>query len=229
MLAACGGSDQPSGTLTVSEIASATHDASTLRFSTETRFADGLTGTPYTGAVDEDQNASVVMMQPGTPGEFDLVLSGRRLYSRAVSPDVSLAYEWCEQRGVKWTKGYAGVRPFDTLSNLDAEGRPLREVGAERVRGTETVHYAIDGADPPVELWVDDQDRLRRLIWTHEGSDATDTVEIFDYGTPVEVVVPDDVPPCPKIPKGFDTDCVLGQTYDTLPPDCNSTAERLTP
>jgi hypothetical protein len=215
LLAACGQSGKETGTLTVKSIASAS-EGTTLRFSTETRL-HGIDGMPYTGEVDADRNASIVMRQPGQPGEFDLVRSGRRLYNRVVSPDASLSYDWCEMQDVKTTKGYAGVAPFDTLANLDAEGRSLRRVGTERIRGVDTVHYAIDGADPPVDLWVDDEDRLRRLIWTHENNQETDTVELYDFGAPITVTVPEGAPPCPAMPPGLEGHCVLGQSYDELP------------
>jgi hypothetical protein len=226
LLAACGGSDdKATGTLTVKEIASATRDATTFRFSTETRFEDGVAGTPYTGEVDGNGNASMVIAQPETPGEFDWIWSDRHVYNRLVSPPEGLEpYDWCEKEDVKFTEGYAGVQPFDTLAGLDAENRSLRRVETDRVRGAATVHYTIEGSDPPVDLWVDDDDRLRRLVWTHNEGKQTDTVELYDFGAPIQITVPRDAPPCPKIPPGWEGHCLLGRSHDELP-KCPDDAE----
>jgi len=214
---ACGGSAKSTGTLTVRSVLSATNAASTYRFSTRSRLG-GTALIPYTGEVDAHGRASIVMRQPGHPGEADMIWFDRRVYSRAQAPDPSESYGWCRQPRTKWEPG-PQVSPVDTLSNLHADGKALRRVGDERVRDTPTVHYSVEGAKPPIDIWVDDHDRLRRLVWTHNRGKQTDTMELYDLGAPITITVPVHAPPCPLIPPGFikPGTCILGQSIATLP------------
>jgi hypothetical protein len=116
--------------------------------------------------------------------------------------------------------------PRRTLDYLRAVAGEIRTVGSETVRGVPTTHYraavnlreypelvpgdqreavqqAVDriiaqtgiGA-VPVEVWVDDEQRVRRMaIELAAGSGAVPvaskvTMELFDYGVPVVVTAP---------------------------------------
>jgi hypothetical protein len=87
------------------------------------------------------------------------------------------------------------------------------------------VHYSLVGAKPPADIWVDDHDRLRRLVWTHDAGkqphevEQNDTVELYDFGVPVTITVPAHARPCPLVPRGFikPGTCILGQSFATLP------------
>ena len=216
LLGACGGSAKSTGTLTVRSVLSATDAASTYRFSTRSVLL-GVSLPPYTGEADGD-SASIVMRYPGHPGEFDVVFSDHIAYDRTIAPDPSQSQGWCIAKTTK-ASGYPHLRPVDTLAGLHAEGKSLRRVGAATVRGTPTVQYSIVGATPPVNIWVDDHDRLRRLVWTHDNGKQTDTVDLYDFGAPVTITVPAHAAPCPLVPPGFikPGDCVLGQSFATLP------------
>lgn len=108
---------------------------------------------------------------------------------------------------------------LDPLGPLDLLRHPVdavETVGRDEVRGTGTDHLRArldltdGGADEqpagsfegrlvaagvetlPVEVWIDDDGVVRRLLVTVDaGGTMTTTFELFDVGTPVEVSVPD--------------------------------------
>jgi LppX_LprAFG lipoprotein len=110
------------------------------------------------------------------------------------------------------------TKPTDVLARVVLASDEEEELGDEEIRGTETTHYRArvdvqklikqlpakdrpDGDVPdfwgdklvPVEIWIDDQSRLRRIsIDQSDGEDATmsTTVELFDYGVEVDVEPP---------------------------------------
>jgi hypothetical protein len=110
------------------------------------------------------------------------------------------------------------TKPTDVLARVVLASDEEEELGEEEIRGTETTHYRArvdvqklikqlpakdrpDGDMPdlwgdklvPVEIWIDDQSRLRRIsIDQSDGEDATmsTTVELFDYGVEVDVKPP---------------------------------------
>jgi hypothetical protein len=117
-------------------------------------------------------------------------------------------------------KGCPDVTPVDALAGLSHKGESLRRVGTATVRGTPTVHYSVVGAKPPVDLWVDAHDRLRRLVWTHADDKQTDTTELYDFGAPVTITPPPHAQPCSPIPPGLagpGNHCILGRSIATLP------------
>jgi LppX_LprAFG lipoprotein len=101
------------------------------------------------------------------------------------------------------------TKPTDVLERVLAASDDVAVLGTEDVRGVETTHYRarVDlekvpsgeqpeddlelGRDPfvPVELWIDDESRLRRITITRaENQDEERTsVELFDYGVQVDV------------------------------------------
>ena len=216
LFSACSGSAKSTGTLTVRSVLSATQRVSTYRFSTRSRLSGTLL-PPYTGEEDSG-SASIVMRSPGHPGEFDLVFSDHIAYERTIAPDPLQSQRWCIAKTTK-ASGYPHVGPVDTLAGLQAHGTSLQRVGDETVRNTPTVHYSLVGVKPPVDIWVDSQDRLRRLVWTHNNGKQTDTEELYDFGAPVTITVPAHARPCPLVPPGFikPGTCILGQSFAKLP------------
>ncbi len=213
-LSSCGSPADGNKTVTVESVLSATRGETTSRFSTtivylpETRVVSS-----YAGAEGADGNTSFVLTQPGTRGEMDEVWSGSRLFSRTRTDLPGMSYGWCREQQVTKAQG-SGVSPVNTLAALHLSGKILRHIGKDRVRGVETDHYEIVGASPPIDVWVDSHDLLRRLRWTHGPAHQTDTVEIYDYGAPVSIAVPAHAPNCPLIPPGI---CALGQPLSELP------------
>jgi hypothetical protein len=109
------------------------------------------------------------------------------------------------------------TKPTDVLRRVLMASEETKELGDEDVRGVETTHYRakVDGrkllqqmerSDKvhtpedvwgdrffPVELWIDEESRVRR-IRLPEGADANEsmvmTIEFFDYGVEVDVQPP---------------------------------------
>lgn len=108
--------------------------------------------------------------------------------------------------------------PTDVLTRVLGASDDNAEIGREEIRGTDTTHYRArvdvkelqkqlraddqdrhveDVGGPrfiPVELWIDDESRLRRItiLEKEEGDPVklTMTVELFDYGVEVHVQPP---------------------------------------
>jgi len=118
--------------------------------------------------------------------------------------------------------------PSQTLDYLRGASDKVTRVGAEDVRGTPTTHYRavidlnkaaaqspaardainstiklLGSSTQPVDAWLDDQGRVRRLKYAVDLSKskvaasspdvpttATFTLELFDFGVPVQAPVP---------------------------------------
>ncbi len=107
--------------------------------------------------------------------------------------------------------------PSDLMIYLTAVQGRVTTVGPDTVDGVRTTHYAatidldkVAALDPaaasttkqleqaigsnslPVQLWVDQQNRLRRISVDEQGGalHATFAVTLSDYGTPVHVIAP---------------------------------------
>jgi hypothetical protein len=119
--------------------------------------------------------------------------------------------------------------PTASLAYIKAVSDDVEEVGTADVRGTPTTHYRFVvsaerlleqigkerraqmktyfdqiGIDQiPYEAWLDEQNRPRRTMFAmvseDKGLDMTTTMELYDYGQPVEITVPkaDVVAPAP--------------------------------
>lgn len=115
--------------------------------------------------------------------------------------------------------------PSDMLSFLFGISRQVTQVGSATVRGVQTVHYrvlislakatsrvrpsarrafaaftkAFGRSTLPAQVWVDEQNRVRRILITlaapkaagaPAGSKLTQTVDFYDFGIPVRVSAP---------------------------------------
>lgn len=122
---------------------------------------------------------------------------------------------------------FAGTDPRDTFAYLKAVSGRIETVGGEKVRGAETTHYratidlarvtallpkkqqqglgSLDGllgpaglGPIPLDVWLDAEQRVRKLRLTAELADPTSdrkaggsfTIELFDYGEPLELALP---------------------------------------
>ncbi len=92
---------------------------------------------------------------------------------------------WC------WTKtptiSLADPSIFSTLDSLGRTGARPEYVGTDTVRGVATRHFRLH-ATKTFDLWVDGQDRMRRL--TGESPVGPFTEEFFDFGAKVTFVEP---------------------------------------
>lgn len=89
-----------------------------------------------------------------------------------------------------WLSGDLMLDPMAYLARIREQATTFTEVGRDEVAGVATTRYraTVEGdGTQTVDLWLDDDDRPRRV----EADEVT--MELTDYGVPVEVVVPDDV------------------------------------
>jgi hypothetical protein len=109
------------------------------------------------------------------------------------------------------------TKPTDVLTRVLLASDTNENLGTDEVRGTKTTHYrakvdlrklvsqlpAADrpnenveevwgGRFVPVEIWIDDESRLRRITikQSSEGNTEVTSVDLFDYGVEVEVEPP---------------------------------------
>jgi hypothetical protein len=134
------------------------------------------------------------------------------------------------ERAGGWGDPFTGGQPTDMVDALRELGLPVEVVGSERVRGVDTTRYQvlataedliraehqegdIEGPDfgdlgdmeTVIDVWVDDQDLLRRMRtetdvsaaysgWMEEEQvvDARTIMEfeLFDYGVDVDITAP---------------------------------------
>lgn len=84
------------------------------------------------------------------------------------------------------------VRMVDTLRGVVGE---VQEVGHDTVRGVSTTHVTSTlSAGQEMEVWIDAEHLVRRLRFVVDGvrelGAVTTTIELFDYGVPIDVDVP---------------------------------------
>jgi hypothetical protein len=129
--------------------------------------------------------------------------------------------EITETAGVDITQ-FQSTDPTSGLAMLEGATDDLEEVGSEEVRGESTTHYratidleaAYEDADAvtdpeafeafidefgdepiDVEVWIDDEGRVRRQAWVQPmpaDGEMEITLEMFDFGEPVDIEVPDE-------------------------------------
>jgi hypothetical protein len=137
--------------------------------------------------------------QSGSPSVSDVVVDGSRQYYRERGPGAFAGSRWCSVPGVKRAPG-PDVVLTDPVAALAGSNRHAQVVGTESVRGVETTHYRVTGEGPPVQIWVDAQDQLRRLQWTPGGHFKTQTTDFFNFDQPVTITVPMNTRPCSSYP-----------------------------
>jgi len=145
---------------------------------------------------------------------FTLIdLSGKPLYERLQIGPVTYTKA---VRGRKWRKneteepGAAAIRKVRDglvssqrpLSYLRSVAEDVKLVGSDIVRGKNTTHYTAtvdlgkEGGTPgrmfPVEVWIDESDRVVRYQHNSFGSRETFRWEFYDYGVMVNLTPPPD-------------------------------------
>lgn len=111
--------------------------------------------------------------------------------------------------------GQVGQGTSEQLKMLGEVSDGVSEVGREQVRGVETTHYSatvdlreypdediekiieVTGqSEIPMDVWIDDQQRVRRMEWRQavaKGQEpATIVAEYVRFGVPVDIDIPDD-------------------------------------
>lgn len=168
------------------------------------QFPSGLTMSA-TGAYDfvnDGGEATATISDPasGQSMRFDYVYSGDSMYmsSSSLAPVLPAGKSWIE---VKMEGANNADNPRAIIAQLQAVSSQITTVGRERIRGTMTTQYralaTINQTQVPVDVWVDRQGLVRRLVASglagNASASAAIRLDIFDYGyQPHEVVPPSD-------------------------------------
>jgi hypothetical protein len=147
----------------------------------------------------------------GAADEYEMVAIGSTLYLRGELFGIG-------RGGSKWVKLTDDVDSLGTqfspqrlLAMLRRASRETRRVGEEDVRGVETVRYRLEvdceqaelfdcaGSTAPVEVWIDDEARVRRIRVEEESSSGT--IEFYDFGVDAVIEPPpaDQVQDLPEV------------------------------
>jgi hypothetical protein len=179
--AACGGNSPRPRVVTVNALDQGTRASHTARITGQQTSRDGNTTTVLhaTGELNFDQNATHIRAA-GSNGKvrFDVIVIGTKGYARGTADEL-LTPNWCP---IDIT---VSVDPGAVLKSLTNSHVTLDRIGDETISGVETTHYHAvrTDTDEVLELWVDAQDRLRRMIDT-SGS-TTSTADLYDFGEPI--------------------------------------------
>ena len=179
VIAACGRDSAERRVVTVTALDQATRASHTARLTFHRTTKDGSTTTiDGTGEVNFDQNA-IHVRQASSNGQlaFELILIGKKGYGRGAG--AGLTPNWCP---VKLTLLFD---PGAVLQSLTKSHATLDRIGTETIRGVRATHYHVvadnnDGLD----VWVDEQDRLRRVLNslpTRSGV-TSGTLDLYDFG-----------------------------------------------
>jgi hypothetical protein len=138
---------------------------------------DGSTTTiDGTGELNFDQN-SIHVRQASSNGQlvFDLIVIGKKGYGRGAANE-GLTPNWCP---VKLTVLFD---PGAVLQSLTKSHATLDRIGTETIRGVRATQYHVVRPDnnDGLDVWVDEQDRLRRFLGSSGGTSTT--VDLYDFG-----------------------------------------------
>ncbi len=140
----------------------------------------------------------------GLGGPAQMVIDGDTAYLRVAAwEDLFGGFGWLsispEDLGAtRQSVGFdvGSLDPTGLVDTLRDISEHVEEIGHEQVRGVSTTHVtATIDPDQEIEVWIDGDGLLRRLRIDVDSGDpgigtVTTSVELFDYGAPLEVVVP---------------------------------------
>lgn len=158
------------------------------------------------------RSTPAVTLPPGVDTTMRVVVDGTAVYLQApmlqgltgVSGWLAVTPGDLGNMGDSFGVGVDMFNPSKVLEVLREATEGMRVVGADVVRGVTTTHVraTISSTSPPadvVDVWIDDAGLVRRIetvIADGLGAAAASsggeliTVELFDYGEPVEITVP---------------------------------------
>lgn len=211
-LAACG-SDGGGSSLDDARAATIEEGTATMRLEISTG-GQALTGegvVDFANATAQlDLDLGEAFGAPGAPGENKLIVADGLLYLKipALAGFLGAGDKWLSLKPTDLSAGLgledsiasslgdpaAQLSLLDTL-DLDA----AEEVGEEEIDGTSTTHYKVASETGDVEVWLDDESRVRRVRTAlpapegegdAEAGETTITVEYSDFGTEAVVEPP---------------------------------------
>lgn len=192
-------------------VASATEGAGTARIETEMSYE--MAGNHRTmrgiGVVDFENLRSRFLIEQTDPTlRMEFISVGRSMFQRVLDEDGVGEAEWHETEMPRpGGTSVLGGDPASFLSYLRSVSEDVTHVGEETLDGVRVDHYRAEAHLPsddrslpddarlePLEVWVDDEDRLRRLTYGLT-SDVAATLHVsmrlWDFGVPVEIEAPD--------------------------------------
>ena len=90
--------------------------------------------------------------------------------------------------------GFGAQTPDSALGMLRQLSGDVEQVGDDTIAGRHAIHYraTIDaaGASTPVDVWIDDQDRVVKMHAALGDGNGELTMQITEFGAPVDVVAP---------------------------------------
>ncbi len=191
-LAACGGATTRDR-VTVEAVALHTRAARTARMDGSLKATDPTSITRVTGEADfNGSRYHFKFASPSSTRPFDeFIAIGTQAF---VLGGTLGAVGWC---AIGTVSSDLNFDPGAVLGSINKANGTLQRLGEESVRGIATNHYRYVRPDnPPMELWVDSNDLLRRIVETHENE--TDTLEFYDFGADITpITAPTTSPKCP--------------------------------
>jgi hypothetical protein len=132
----------------------------------------------------------------GKTSYFGLVLAGKQRWVKEEDYDPSGAD--------LFMPGPGGPSPDRVLALLFKSSKEVEVLGKDDIRGVSAKHYRghVDPKKLPdsfgepgelvIDAWIDDDGLVRRLVAPEEDEDGASatTVDLFDFGVPVDVEVP---------------------------------------
>ncbi len=195
--------------------AAATEEAGSARVEVEFEMSydGGTTTTSGVGEVDFDRRRSHLLME--TTGfdvpRVEMITIGEAVYQRTLGGPGEDASKWSKMDVPEGQGAFgAATGPTDFLAYLESFTSEVTDLGEEELEGIPVRHYRLiidptkvpgneAGTDfdfEPMDVWVDERDRLRKLTFgsrIEDGSVMTMqmTMRMWDFGVPVDVRAPD--------------------------------------
>jgi hypothetical protein len=188
----------------LTRVLTATNRLRSYKFATTIDYetTDGGGGVTTSGSGVEDvaaKRTELTLTVSNSSARETILFAGTRAFERLTPGPPPIGHDWCWRAPTR-NPGADGS-PTATLAELATSGGSVNMVGSLIVRGVTTVHYAVTGgSSPPVDIWVDGSDQLRRIHFTRTMPSArqTTTMDLFDFGASVTIDVPANAPACPS-------------------------------
>jgi hypothetical protein len=201
VVAACGSDDESGLDPAVAQAAEKTVGAGSARFTITGEGAESLIGEGQFAGDRGRLSMTIDAARGDSPTQMEIIYANDKMYISAEGLGDLVPAGLLQ--GKKWLQvDLAGVdlAEFGDLASLYS-GDPTRiledlqgsadfeEVGREEVRGAKTTRYHGTVEGQPTDVWIGDDNLLRRVQVGDETT--TVTIELYDFGVEVDVEPPD--------------------------------------